>query len=146
LPIGGHKFKIKKIMVKVTAAVIEENGKYLIAKRRAGERFEGLWEFPGGKLEPGEAPEECLRRELREELGIETRVDGLALASRYESPLLSIELLAYRVTYLSGEFRFSDHDEIRWVAASELGEFNFTEPDLPIVRLVVEERLRSKPK
>ena len=131
-------------MIRVTAAIIEKNGKILIAKRRAGDRFEGKWEFPGGKLEPGEAPEECLRRELREELGIETRIGEPILTSRYESALLSIELLAYRVTYLSGKFRFSDHDDIQWVAAAELGQFDFTEPDLPIVRLIIEKKSRSK--
>ncbi len=131
-------------MVKVTAAIIEENGKILIARRKEGDRFAGKWEFPGGKLEAGEAPEDCLRRELREELGIDTRVDRLALTSRYESALLSIELLAYRVTYLSGEFKFSDHDDVIWVAVEELKKYDFTEPDRPVARMILEERLGGR--
>jgi len=61
-------------MVTVTAALIARDGRLLVARRAAGRSQGGLWEFPGGKLEPGEAPEDCLRRELREELGIESTV------------------------------------------------------------------------
>lgn len=115
--------------IPVLAAVLEKNGRWLIAKRKRGDRFAGLWEFPGGKLEPGETPEEGLVRELSEELGIGVRV-GLCLGSvRYSSPGFAIELIAYRVSHPTGSFRLHDHDEVRWVAPSKIGRFALTEPD-----------------
>jgi 8-oxo-dGTP diphosphatase len=114
---------------RVLAAVLEKNGRWLIAKRKKGDRFAGLWEFPGGKLEPGETPKECLARELYEELGIRTRI-GLYLGSVcYSSPDFAIELIAYKVTHLAGSFRLQDHEEVRWISPSEIGHFALTEPD-----------------
>jgi 8-oxo-dGTP diphosphatase len=121
---------------RVVAAVIERDGKVLVARRRKDIRFGGLWEFPGGKLEPGEDPERGLDRELAEEFGVEARAEGLICANPFRSPSLSIELLAYRVVYVSGEFRPVDHDEIRWVEPAGLDESAFTEPDRPVVRLL----------
>ena len=123
-------------MQKVTAAVIEEGGRVLIARRKAADRFGGLWEFPGGKLEPGEAPESGLRRELGEELGVETRVGEFLGAFPYESAWLSIELLAFRVSIERGEIRPIDHDEIAWVRPADLPGYEFTEPDRPLVALL----------
>lgn len=124
-------------LIQVTAAVLEKEGKILIAKRREGGPFGGNWEFPGGRVEPGETPETALHRELREELGIETRIGQLFATSRYESPSFAIKLMAYRVTYLSGEIRLADHEEVRWVARASLRTFHFAEPDLPIVQAVI---------
>jgi 8-oxo-dGTP diphosphatase len=123
-------------MQKVTAAVIEEGGRVLIARRKAAGRFGGLWEFPGGKLEPGEAPEAGLRRELFEELGVETRVGEFLGAFPYDSSRLSIELLAYRVSIERGELRPVDHDEIVWAPPGDLPRYEFTEPDRPLVVLL----------
>lgn len=123
----------------VTAAVIEQDGKILIAKRRAGDRFAQLWEFPGGKLEPGESPGQCLQRELREELDVETRLEGFIGSFPFASSVLSIELVAYKVSIVSGRLALSDHEELRWVSPAELGDFSFTEPDLPLVRILREE-------
>jgi 8-oxo-dGTP diphosphatase len=123
-------------MQKVTAAVIEEGGRVLIARRKAADRFGGLWEFPGGKLEPGEAPEAGLRREILEELGVETRVGGFIGAFPYDSSWLSIELLAYRVSIERGKLRPIDHDEIVWARPGDLRGYEFTEPDRPLVALL----------
>ncbi len=128
----------------VTAAILEKEGKILIAKRKKGGPFGGSWEFPGGRVEPGETPEVALQRELREELGIETRVGELLATSFYNSTSLSIELLAYRVTYLSGRVRLADHEEIQWVVPTKLQTYAFAAPDLPIVRAVVDSALRGE--
>jgi 8-oxo-dGTP diphosphatase len=125
--------------IRVLAAVLEKNGLWLIAKRKRGDRFAGLWEFPGGKLEAGETPKEGLARELSEELGIGVRVGSCLGSVRYTSPGFAIELIAYRVSHLSGSFRPQDHDELRWVAPSEIGRFALTEPD----RLLLQ-KLRPK--
>ncbi len=123
----------------MTAAVIERDGKLLIAKRRAGDRFGLLWEFPGGKLESGESAGQCLQRELREELGVETRLDGIIGSFPYVSSRLSIELVAFRATIIAGRPAPSGHEELRWISPAELREFPFTEPDQPLVRLLQEE-------
>jgi len=128
----------------VTAAVIEQGGKILIAKRRAGDRFARRWEFPGGKLEPGESPGQCLERELREELGVETRVEGLIGSYPFSSSTFSIELVAYRVSIISGRPTLSDHEELRWVSPAELGKFSFTEPDLPLVKILRQDAKKNE--
>lgn len=121
-------------MQKVVAAVLKKEGKMLLAKRKKGDRFEGLWEFPGGKLEPGEIPEEGLKRELREEFGIETRVGNFLCSACYASPTHSLELLAYEVSHVSGQFSLYDHDEIRWISLEELNQYPLGEPDKTVAQ------------
>ena len=124
--------------VPVTAAVMRKEGKVLIAKRkRANMGYQ--WEFPGGKAEAGEALEDCLKRELREELGIETEVGKLISTGTH--PLncrTAITLYAYEVFYLSGDFRLTDHEEIRWVTVDDLDHYDFPEPDRVIVTVLKE--------
>jgi 8-oxo-dGTP diphosphatase len=121
-------------MQKVLAAILEKDGKLLIAQRKKGGRFEGLWEFPGGKLEPGETPEQGLERELHEEFGITTRVEDFLCSVRYSSPSCSLELLAYKVTHVTGQFSLRDHEDIRWVSLEEIRHYPLVEPDIAIVR------------
>jgi 8-oxo-dGTP diphosphatase len=125
-------------MIKVTAAVIEKDGQILIAKRKRGDHFEHKWEFPGGKIRAGESPEECLKRELREELGIETRVGEFVCSSRCDYGHISIELLAYRVSHVSGEFQLNDHETIAWVSPEDLETYDFPEADIPVIKRLVE--------
>ncbi len=121
-------------MQRVTAAIIEEGGKILIARRKRGDVQAGKWEFPGGKLEPGETPESCLKRELQEELGIETEVGTLFCSTRFVYRHIAVELLFYRTVVVSGEIRLHAHDRIEWVAPETLAEFDFLEADEPVVR------------
>ena len=121
----------------VTAAVIERSGRILIARRKKGDRMEGKWEFPGGKLEGNESPEECLCRELHEEFGIEAEIGDFLLSSPYEYSHLKIELLAFRATYISGDFNLNDHDEIRWVLPSELGRYDLAGADVPVADILM---------
>ncbi|OGD22320.1 MAG: hypothetical protein A2W03_09350 [Candidatus Aminicenantes bacterium RBG_16_63_16] len=116
-------------MMKVLAAVIRKNGRILIARRKSTDRFGGQWEFPGGKLEPGETPEACLRRELMEEFGVTTEIGRYIASARSTSVEFSIRLDAYEANHLDGEFELRDHDEIRWVRPSELAGFDLTAPD-----------------
>jgi 8-oxo-dGTP diphosphatase len=128
----------------VTAAVIEKGGRILIARRKKGDRMEGMWEFPGGKPEGNESPEECLARELREEFGIETQIGEFLVSSPYEYPHLAIELLAYRATYIAGEFKLNDHDEIRWVLPSELLRYDLAGADVPVAEVLMKGVLPGK--
>jgi 8-oxo-dGTP diphosphatase len=118
--------------VKVTAAIIEKDGRILIGKRKLG-HFAGRWEFPGGKLEPGETPEACLIRELREELGIEARIVKPFLSTKHIYRHMPIELITYSAEVLSGDYSLHDHTEIRWVLPGELGEYDFPEADRAVI-------------
>lgn len=125
----GHKRQ-------VTAAVIEKDGRILIAQRRKGSALGGKWEFPGGKIEPGETAEACLKRELREEFEIEAEIGKFIIESRFRYCLVPIELLAYRVKHISGDFKVNEHEEIRWVLPSDLSSYDFMPADEPIVKLL----------
>jgi len=129
----------------VTAAVIEKDGKILIAQRRKGRALGGKWEFPGGKIEPGETAEACLKRELKEEFGIESEVGKFIIVSKFRYCLVPIELLAYRVKHLFGEFKVNEHEEIRWVSPSELKLYDFMPADEAIVELLVPESIGNRP-
>jgi 8-oxo-dGTP diphosphatase len=120
----------------VTAAVIERDGKVLVARRKAGLIAEGLWEFPGGKLEDGEDPRRGLERELEEELGVQARAGELLCSVPFESPAASFELVVFRTELVSGDFRPTDHDQILWLEPAEMDESVFSTPDRPVVRLL----------
>lgn len=119
-------------MKEVTAAIIIKDKKIFIARRAQGEKFAGGWEFPGGKIEAFETPEECLRRELYEEFGIETKVGDFIAESIYEYPTGSIRLLAFIVDIISGEICLTVHDAYRWVDVCDLLNYDLLPADIPI--------------
>lgn len=120
----------------VTAAVVERDGKVLVARRRKGLIAEGLWEFPGGKLEEGEDPRRGLERELAEELGVESRAGAHLCTVPFSGPLNSFDLVVFRAEILSDDLRLTDHDRIAWLAPGDLDESLFSKPDRPVVRLL----------
>jgi A/G-specific adenine glycosylase len=113
----------------VTAAVIERRGQYLLAQRPTGKLLAGMWEFPGGKREPGETLPACLRRELREELGIDVRVGRRICAVEHAFTHLRITLHAYRCILASGTPKSIDVAACRWVAAADLGTYPMGKAD-----------------
>lgn len=127
-------------IIPVIAGVIERNGKILIAKRKMNGLMGGKWEFPGGKLETMETPQECLKRELFEEFGIETETGDFIHSTIHPlSCQVTIELAAYKVRYISGEFQLRDHDEIKWVRPRELDGYDFPDADYAVVKKLMEE-------
>jgi 8-oxo-dGTP diphosphatase len=124
-------------LIVVTAAIIEKDGKFLIAKRSKGRHLEGKWEFPGGKIEKGETPEACLARELKEEFGIVTKIGDFVAESIFDYGDRKIKLLGYRAKYISGEFKLNAHDEIKWINKSEFGIFDFAPADLPLIEKIL---------
>ena len=127
-------------MIKVTAAVIEKDGKILIAKRRKSDRMGGKWEFPGGKLDIGETPEACLKRELREELGIEAEVGDFVCSCKFRYFQVPLELLVYRASHISGEITALEHDDIKWVLPSDLKDYDFVKADIKVIDKLFGER------
>lgn len=125
-------------MVKVTAAVIEKDGKVLIARRKKSDRMGGKWEFPGGKVGLGESPEACLKRELMEELGICASIGEFVCSCRFSYFAVPLELLVYRASHVSGEFVARAHDELKWVGIDELGGYDLVKADVEAVRHLLE--------
>jgi 8-oxo-dGTP diphosphatase len=118
----------------VTAAVIERDGRVLICRRRLDQDHPGKWEFPGGKLEPGEEPAESLRRELREELSVEATI-GPEI-TRYEYRYVGrkpIRLIFFRVVEFHGEPDYRQFHEVEWTRRSELPQYDFLEGDIEFV-------------
>lgn len=115
----------------VMAAVVQREGRYMICRRGPGRRLEGVWEFPGGKLEVGETPEQGLARELREELKIETQV-GRILDAQLESEFNEFLILYYLVRITEGAPALTEHSEIRYVLPGELMEYEFSTADAKV--------------
>lgn len=119
----------------VTAAIIRRDGRILLARRGSGPH-QGKWEFPGGKLEHGESEEECLARELREELGIDARVGRFVAESLYDYGRGSILLRAYEVEYPSGDITPVDHDLVEWLLPREIESYDLLPADVPIAQAI----------
>lgn len=120
--------------IRVTGALITDGDKILIARRAPGQSLAGHWEFPGGKVEPGETPEESLRRELYEELGIVAEVGEHFATSVHHHPRGTIELQVYFARIKSGQLVLKVHDAVAWVTPGELLEYDLLPADLPIAQ------------
>lgn len=126
----------------VTAAVMIKEGKVLVSQREAGSHMGMMWEFPGGKLEPDETPEECIVREIKEELDIDIEVLDIYKVVKFEYEEKNILLLCYLCRVLKGNGKTLECNDFRWVTREELRNFQFVPADLPIVeKLIQDERL-----
>lgn len=122
----------------VIAGIVVKDGKILVARRSPGENLAGKWEFPGGKLELGETPEFCLKRELKEELGIDGTTGPHICDSVFNYDFGSIMLRAYAFQWESGKIRLSVHDELVWVSPAALLELDLAPADVAIAKIVME--------
>ena len=120
-------------IVEVAAGLVHREGRYLIARRKPGVHLAGFWEFPGGKREPGETLEECLQRELLEELSIRIDVPIPFQIIRHEYAEKTVELHFFRCSIETGHATAIDCAEIRWVWPHELSDFQFPPADRPII-------------
>jgi mutator protein MutT len=118
--------------IEVVAAVIEKDGKLLITRRRQGTHLSGLWEFPGGKPEPGEALEEALRREIREELDASVSVGEHIETVDWQYPDRRVSLVFFRCG-MEGEPRPLEGQEMAWVTRDELAHYEFPAADARLI-------------
>ena len=121
-------------VVEVAAALIQdEAGRYLITQRRGGSHLAGLWEFPGGKREPGESLEAALRRELTEELSARFAVGARVDTVRWDYPERTVVIHFYRCLLESGTIEPREAQTMAWVAPGRLGEFDFPPADRELI-------------
>lgn len=124
-------------MITVVAALIMKDDKYLIAKRNYGTNTKDKWEFPGGKVEKDESEEHAIEREIMEEL--ETKVKAISFVTNNicEYPDKTIDLRLYKCEYISGDFKLSDHSEIKFVNKNELLDYDLAPADIPLAEYIV---------
>lgn len=125
-------------LIVVAAAMRDAAGRVLLQRRPAGKAMGGLWEFPGGKLEPGETPEQALARELAEELGVHVEPEALEPACFASAPLggRRLLLLLYRLDRWAGEPRALEASALAWVGVAEMRTMEMPPADRPLVDLL----------
>ncbi len=132
-------------IVEVAAGLIQHEGRYLIARRKAGVHLAGFWEFPGGKREGDESLGECLQRELFEELRIRIGLPIPYQIVRHDYPEKTVELHFFHCAIEGGYVAPVDCDEIRWVLPEELTQFKFPPADQVIIHALQHDAIRERP-
>ena len=128
-----------KQTLEVVAALLRrgDDGRQMLICRRPANKARGLlWEFAGGKVEPGESPEQALVRECREELGAEVRPCGLFAEVRHEYPDVAVHLMLYRAELAGGEPRPLEHRELRWITPDDIPQYRFCPADAELLRRI----------
>lgn len=123
--------------IKVVAAIIQKENKILATKRGYGE-FINMWEFPGGKIEPGETKEEALIREIKEELNIEINVDKFAINIEYQYPNFYLFMSCFMCSIKEGSIELLEHNDGKWITKEELNTLNWLPADIDAVNYLKE--------
>lgn len=118
--------------INVVAAVIFKDGKVFATQRGYGE-FKDGWEFPGGKVEPGESPEDALRREIREELEVEVSVGDLIDTIEYDYPAFHLSMKCFACTIAGGSPHLLEHEAAKWLTSTQLGSVNWLPADVTLI-------------
>lgn len=126
-------------MTEVVAALIWDNDRFLICRRPANKVRPLLWEFVGGKVEPGETKEQALIRECREELAVTLRVGDAYMDVVHQYPDLTVHLTLFRASIAQGTPRLLEHNDLRWITVSEIREYAFCPADESILRRLEQE-------
>ena len=129
--------KTKKT-IRVVAAIIIDNGKYFATQRGYGE-WKGYWEFPGGKIEVNETPEDALKREIREELETEINVGDKVCTMEYDYPKFHLSMDCFYAKVSSGELVLKEHEAAKWLSESELGNVEWLPADKMIIEKIKNE-------
>lgn len=122
--------------IRVVGAVFHDGERFLACRKKPGKPLEGRWEFPGGKIEPGETPEQALAREIREELNLIAEVGQKVTTTTYEYDFATIELTTFYCTLVDGDLRLTDHDDTKWVTSTEAAHLTWAPADIPAVEAI----------
>lgn len=125
-------------MKNVAAALAIEEGKVMLTRRAPGQQLEGFWEFPGGKVEPGETVHQCIEREVKEELNLTCIAERIFKESVYKYEGGAINLIGVLVT-VNGEPELHVHDSLIWAPIDELLNFKLAPADIPIAKELIKE-------
>ena len=118
--------------IEVVAAVLHNGGEYFATQRGYGE-FEGMWEFPGGKIEPGESREAALKREIQEELGIEISIRELICTTEYDYPMFHLIMHCYLCSIEAGEIELREHKSAKWLSGKALDTLEWLQADKEVI-------------
>lgn len=128
-------------MINVVAAIITNSeGKILIAQRNLKKSQGGLWEFPGGKIELNETPEEAIVREIKEELNMEIKCNNYFDEKIYEYPDKTIKLIALNCSMISDKYEVLEHEKIAWINLDEFYNFDFAPADVYFVEKIIKNK------
>jgi 8-oxo-dGTP diphosphatase len=131
-------------MIKVTCAIIVQNGKILLTQRGKHPHHPYQWEFPGGKLKPGESEEECIRREIKEELNIDVKVVERMYPVKHNYNFKEIELIPFVCIKKSGEMKLSEHIDFKWMKWDEIENEYVSDADKMLLKNPANRRLLGK--
>ena len=123
-------------LIRVVGAVFHDGERFLACLKKPGKPLEGHWEFPGGKIEPGETPQQALAREIREELNLIAEVGQKVTTTTYEYDFATIELTTFYCTLVDGDLRLTDHDATKWVTSTEAAHLAWAPADIPAVEAI----------
>ncbi len=126
-------------VIQVVAAIIIKDQQVLIARRPLDKHQGGYWEFPGGKIDGNELPEQALQREINEELDINITAPSIFTKVDFDYPEKRVQLYFYKVSQFSGEPKGMEGQPIKWVALNELMEYEFPQANRPVVELLLAE-------
>jgi 8-oxo-dGTP diphosphatase len=138
MPTGKPAVKKRRVWIPVVAALIRRQGKVLVGQRPDSGSLARTWEFPGGKMELDESPEQALGRELKEELGIEAEVGPLKFAASHTYGKTGILFLFYEVKFWKGQIKTQQHLDLKWVTPKELGLLELPEANSKFLNRILE--------
>lgn len=130
----------KRLLLVSACALVDADGRVLLAQRPQGKQLAGLWEFPGGKVEPGETPEECLVRELDEELGIQTQIPCLApltfASHSYDD--FHLLMMLYVCRRFTGTPQPKEAQTLKWVRPRQMRDYPMPPADAPLIPFLID--------
>ena len=129
--------------IRVGAALITQEGQYLITRRKSNVHLGGLWEFPGGKCEAKESLEDCVRREVLEELDFEVTQPVYLMSHVHEYPEKTVDLYFFECSIYRGQPKAADCADFRWVSAGQLCDYEFPPADRPLIDFLLKQTLQK---